>query len=275
MSIQTARGRSAVRLLCAAASVAAISAGMAGEALAQAADVGEVVVTASRIQSAGFTAPTPTTVLGNVELTRRAPVTIQEVINEVPSFRPSTTTQNTSTTTSGTNGNAGAAGVDLRGLGGNRTLLLINGRRTGGSQDLNQFPTIMVQRVDVVTGGASAAYEGLKGEAQAGTTKYGDGDNYKLSAMYGGSFFGDRVHLTLGGEYSNLKPVTTKAPRPWILANRQLQITNPCPINVPAATLATATCNGVSNELSIERTKNKGLRDHEAKLNAKLQGEPL
>ena len=61
MSIHTVRGRSAARLLCAAASAGAISAAMAGQALAQTADVGEVVVTASRIQSAGFTAPTPTT----------------------------------------------------------------------------------------------------------------------------------------------------------------------------------------------------------------------
>jgi outer membrane receptor protein involved in Fe transport len=259
----TARGRSSAYLL-AAASATALAVAAAPAFAQDTADVGEVVVTASRIQSAGFTAPTPTTVLGTTEMTRRAPVTIQEVINEVPSFRPSTTTQNTSTTTSGTNGNAGAASVDLRGLGSARTLLLINGRRTGGSQDLNQFPTIMVQRVDVVTGGASAAYgsdavagvvnivldgkfEGFKGEAQAGSTKYGDGDNWKLSGMFGKSFFNDRVHLTFGGEYNSLDPITTKAPRPWILANRQLQITNPCPINVPQSVLNTPTCNGVSN----------------------------
>ena len=264
MSIHTVRGRSAARLLCAAASAGAISAAMAGQALAQTADVGEVVVTASRIQSAGFTAPTPTTVLGTTELQRRAPVTIQETINEIPSFRPTTTSQNTSTTTSGTNGGAGGAQVDLRGLGNARTLLLINGRRTGGSQDLNQFPLILTQRVDVVTGGASAAYgsdavsgvvnivldgkfTGLKGELQAGQTKYGDGKNWKGSLAFGSGFFGDRGHITIGGEYNYYGGVTTEEQgRPWIAANRGLQIANPCPINVPIASLP-ASCGGRNN----------------------------
>ena len=157
---------------------------------------------------ASDTAPTPTTVLGAQDLSRRAPTSVLEVVNDVPAFRPTQTAQNTSSPTNGANSNAGANLVDLRGLGVNRTLLLLNGRRTGGSQDLNQFPVIMTQRIDVVTGGASAAYgsdavagvvniildtkfTGLKGSAQYGQSKYGDDETWAGSAVWGGNLFGE------------------------------------------------------------------------------------
>ncbi|MDB5452013.1 MAG: hypothetical protein JWO33_591, partial [Caulobacteraceae bacterium] len=81
------------RVLCSAASSLALAAALLtapGAALAQDANaLGEVVVTASRIQSAGFTAPTPTSVIGTAEIQRRAPVTILEAVNDIPSFRTS------------------------------------------------------------------------------------------------------------------------------------------------------------------------------------------
>ena len=267
---QRQRGRSAATYMCAASATALIL-GLATAASAQdAADVGEVVVTASRIQSAGFTAPTPTTVLGTADLQRRAPTSVLEVINDIPAFRPSTTAQNTSSPTNGANSGAGGNLVDLRGLGNQRTLLLLNGRRTGGSQDLNQFPVILTQRIDVVTGGASAAYgsdavagvvnivldtkfEGLKGQAQYGQSKYGDDETWQGAVAFGKSFFNDRAHLLLGGDYSYGKGAyTAEKPyedkRPWVAEERYLQIQNPCS-GLGLAPLA-ASCGGVGNRLS-------------------------
>jgi outer membrane receptor protein involved in Fe transport len=262
--------RKAAVFMCA-ASATALSLGLASAAFAQdAADVGEVVVTASRIQAAGFTAPTPTTVLGAQDLARRAPTSVLEVVNDIPAFRPSTTAQNTSSPTNGANSNAGANLVDLRGLGSARTLLLLNGRRTGGSQDLNQFPVILTQRIDVVTGGASAAYgsdavagvvniildtkfEGLKGQSQYGQSKYGDDETWQGSLAFGKTLFNDRAHILLGGEYNygkgaytNINPYNDK--RPWVAQERYLQIANPCPD--PRLAPLAASCGGVSNGLS-------------------------
>ena len=243
-------GPRAAFIMCA-ASVTALAMGMASAAFAQdtSADVGEVVVTASRIQSAGFTAPTPTTVLGAAELTRRAPASLLESINDIPSFRPSVTPSQSAASTGTINAAAGAAQVDLRGLGSSRTLLLINGRRTGGSQDLNQVPTALTQRVDVVTGGASAAwgsdavagvvniildtkFNGLRGNVQYGETKYGDDKTWQGSLVAGTNLFGDRAHLLIGGEYSDGQGVVTKNPitsdpRSWIADRRGPTITNP------------------------------------------------
>lgn len=235
-------------------SLAALLAGAAPALAAEGAnssqsDVDAVVVTSSRIQSAGFTAPTPTTVLGVTELTRRAPASILEAINDIPSFRPSVTPSQSAASTGTTNTGAGSSQVDLRGLGSSRTLLLINGRRAGGSQDLNQIPTALAQRVDVVTGGASAAwgsdavagvvniildtkFNGLKGDIQYGETKYGDDKTWRASLVGGTELFGGRGHLLVGGEYSDGKGAQTKNPitsdpRPWIADRRGPTITNP------------------------------------------------
>jgi outer membrane receptor protein involved in Fe transport len=258
-------------VLRAASSALALGTALFGPGVAFAqdtADVGEVVVTASRIQSAGFTAPTPTSVLGSAEIARRAPVTVLEAVNDIPSFRPSSTPQNSASTTNGAIGNPGSSLVDLRGLGNARTLLLINGHRTGGSQDLGQFPTILVSRIDVVTGGASAAYgsdavagvvnivldtkfEGLKGDVQYGQSKYGDDETWVGSLAFGKSFWNDRAHILVGGSYMDEKGALTANPvtsdkRPWIADNRGAAFSNPCPRNVPISTACPTGGNGLS-----------------------------
>ena len=123
------------------------------------ADVGEIVVTGSRLQASGFTTPTPVTVVGQQALQERAPGAILDGLNELPAFR------NSGSTTSGARG-AGGVGqntVNLRGLGSNRNLVLVNGQRIVGvgaaaTIDTNVIPVALVDRVEVVTGGASAAY---------------------------------------------------------------------------------------------------------------------
>jgi iron complex outermembrane recepter protein len=206
------------------ATVSALALAVAGAGAAAAQDTGaveELVVTGSRLGRSGFTAPTPTTVIGATEMQSQAPVTIADVLNDLPSFRQSVSPRSASLNQSG----AGASFLDLRGLGATRTLVLVNGRRhvastASNNVDVSLIPSMLVDRVDVVTGGASAAYgsdavagvvniitntrlNGLRGTAQYGTTKEGDGDNYLFGLAGGTSFAGGKGHITIGGEYSN------------------------------------------------------------------------
>ncbi len=206
----------------------------AGTAYAQeAGQVEEIVVTGSRLQAAGFQAPTPVTVVSGAALTSRAPSTIAEVVNELPSFRQSATnTQNQRG-----NGNGGQNRVDLRGLGAERTLVLVDGRRhvptnLSGTLDINLIPTPLVERIEVVTGGASAAYgsdavsgvvnfilkdrmTGVQGTVQYGVSERGDNREPTISLATGKSFFNDRLHIVMGGDYSDNKGVGTLYTRDW------------------------------------------------------------
>ncbi|MGD2129858.1 MAG: TonB-dependent receptor, partial [Lysobacterales bacterium] len=118
----------------------------------------EVIVTGSRIVSQdGFGQTSPVTVVGMEDISSYGLTRIEDVLNNLPQIQASNVAFDS-------NGATGTASIDLRGLGTNRTLVLINGRRVqpGGinteSVDVNQIPSIMVDRVDVLTGGASATY---------------------------------------------------------------------------------------------------------------------
>lgn len=118
----------------------------------------EVVVTGSRIVSEdGFGRTSPVTVVGMDAIESTGLTRIEEILNNLPSIE-------TSFHAFDANGATGTATVDLRGLGTNRTLVLINGRRMqpGGvyteAPDVNQIPTSLIERVEVLTGGASATY---------------------------------------------------------------------------------------------------------------------
>lgn len=156
-------GETGARSRFAAASRLALAAGMLvpGVVWAQAQPVAieEVVVTGSHIQANGFQSPSPQTVVGAQLIETRAPTAIADVLNQLPQFRNSVST----TTNTRGPGGAGSNVLDLRGLGGLRTLVLLDGRRllpTSASNtiDTNMIPSILLDRVDVVTGGASAAY---------------------------------------------------------------------------------------------------------------------
>lgn len=183
-------------------------------------EVSEVVVTGSRLQS-GFTAPTPLTVASAEQLNEAAPNNIADALNQLPVFNNSLKTSNPGTTP-GT-GNSGQNLLSLRGLGANRNLVLLNGNRFvatnfTGSVDVNVLPQSLVKRVDVVTGGASAAYgsdavsgvvnfvldegfEGIKGEVQAGTSSRGDLPSFGGSIAFGQALAGDRLHVLGSFEY--------------------------------------------------------------------------
>jgi outer membrane receptor protein involved in Fe transport len=118
-----------------------------------------VVVTGSRIVSPNLQAISPVTSLTAEEIVRTGRSTIEDVINELPQVFAAQGA-NVSNAANGT------ATVNLRGLGSNRTLVLLNGRRLGpgdpGSttfaSDINIVPTALVQRVEILTGGASSVY---------------------------------------------------------------------------------------------------------------------
>lgn len=220
---------------------------------------GDIIVTGSRTIRDGSKAPTPVTVVGSELLEGTAPANISDALLEMPQFRSSQSTRSTGliSTTVGQNF------LNLRALGTQRGLVLLDGRRfvnanTTGGVDINLFPQALVSRVDVVTGGASAAYgsdavagvtnfildtrfEGLKVEAQYGLTDEGDGDNYKLSAAFGGTFADGRGRIIAAVEYADSDgivgtPYTLDKKHP-IRNHAQVRIPNPA---VTAANPASA-----------------------------------
>ncbi|WP_375429293.1 TonB-dependent receptor plug domain-containing protein [uncultured Sphingomonas sp.] len=188
---------------------------------AEQAVAGEVVVTGSRIVRDGYSAPTPVSVISEAEIEAEAPANISDFVNTLPAVRGS----NTAATTNGSlsNGAAGVNSVNLRGLGAARTLVLFDGQRsvtstTTGQVDVNTFPQALIERVEVVTGGASSAYgsdavsgvvnfildrdfTGMKVEYEYGVTTRGDGGNHKGAITGGKSFADGKGYILLSGEY--------------------------------------------------------------------------
>jgi iron complex outermembrane recepter protein len=176
-------------------------------------DISEVVVTASRLARTGFDAPTPTTVLSSEDILEASRVSIGEVLADSPEFRAEGTPARTNGST-----NSSAVVNDLRGLGQDRTLTLFDGHRFVGASDLNTIPQSIIKRVDVVTGGASAAWgsgavagvvnlipnddlEGLTLGSTAGISSRGDGDRFGVDLTYGDKFADGRGHILFAGAY--------------------------------------------------------------------------
>lgn len=124
---------------------------------AQAADTNEVTVTGSRIASPNLTSTSPLTVVSAAEVKLQGTTRVEDLLNSLPQVFASQGSTDA-------NGATGIATVDLRNLGSIRTLVLINGRRlvpgdpTSPSADLNFIPASLIQRVDILTGGASSIY---------------------------------------------------------------------------------------------------------------------
>jgi len=192
-----------------------------------AAPVETVVVSGSRIASRGFTQPTPTTTLSATDLAQAAKPNLFNAIAELPALQGST--GRTTSTNSTSSGIQGLSSLSLRGLGPIRTLTLLDGQRVVGANvtgvtDVSQFPQLLIKRVDVVTGGASASYgsdavggvvnfitdtkfEGFKAKVEGGQTTYKDDKNGSLQAAWGKSFMDDRLHVVASGEYGREKGV--------------------------------------------------------------------
>ena len=199
-----------LRALMSTAAVLAPMAMTATSAFAQedASVVEEVVVTSSRIVREGYNAPTPLSVIGEEQIQSNANANLATYVTTLPAFVGSASARSSSVT--GNSGIAGINSLNLRGLGPTRTLTLIDGHRMtpahqNGSVDASLVPQQLVQRVDIVTGGASAVYgsdaitgvvnfildknfTGIKGEVSGGITTYGDGENIKVAVSAGTPF---------------------------------------------------------------------------------------
>ena len=132
---------------------------LAGQAMAQeeSTQVGELVVTGSRIPQPNLTSVSPVTAVTNEQIKLEGTTRVEDLLNALPQTFAGQTSEIS-------NGATGIATVNLRGLGSARTLVLIDGRRVAPGDprtpfaDLNFIPAALVDRVDVVTGGASAVY---------------------------------------------------------------------------------------------------------------------
>ena len=194
-----------------------------------------IIVTGSRIRSDGMQAPVPVTVVAADEIETLSPGALISGISQLPQFYGNQTPNS---------GNffvrSGYGSLNLRGLGVNRTLTLLNGRRVPstsafGGVDINLFPEAMIQSVETTTGGASAAYgsdavagvvnftldtnyTGLEISAQGGLTDRGDGENYEISAAFGTEWGGGRGHFLVSGEYYNQEGIFSYTGRDWYQA---------------------------------------------------------
>jgi len=191
---------------------------------AAASDQGTIVVTGSRISRPSLDSPVPVTSLSGQTFFETGSTSIGDVLNELPALR-STFSQSNSTRFLGT---TGLNLLDLRGLGTQRTLVLVNGRRhvagdilsDGVSTDTNTIPTDLIERVDVVTGGDSAVYgsdalagvvnfvlkdhyEGVQLRGQGGISSHKDAGNEFISLLAGKNFADGRGNVAINLEYAH------------------------------------------------------------------------
>lgn len=207
----------------------------------------EVTVTGTRIVRDGYEAPTPVSVLGMEQLSEMATTNLADSVNRLPALSGGRSSHNYSGNIS--SGTAGINTLNLRGLGANRTLVLMDGKRmvpatlgTGdsatGAPDVNGIPSALVQRVEIVTGGASAVYgsdalagvvnfildkefTGVKGTAEYGQTTYHDNDSQLYSLALGAPFADSRGHVLLSAEWAGSDEIRGNN-RPWNDAAYQL-----------------------------------------------------
>lgn len=202
-----------------------------------------IVVTGTRVAT-NMRAPTPVTVVGSDLIEQRGAATMGEVLQQIPSFGPTA-----SPSTAGVTSRGGAqVNPDLRGLGSSRTLVLVDGRRhvptaATGSVDIRLIPTLLVDQVEVVTGGASAAYgsdavagvvnfilrkkmDGVDLTAQTGISQRGDGMEYRASGAFGTPFADGRGQFMVGVDYLKVDGIGPQTARDWGRKDVGL-ITNP------------------------------------------------
>jgi iron complex outermembrane recepter protein len=206
----------------------------AWSALAQTAESGqtgssgveEVVVTGTRIITTGYNQPTPVTVATTEDLLKATPTDLPDALNTLPQFSnsssPSRSSHNFVSSTTNDNGDV----LNLRGVGGQRTLILFDGIRVppttyAGTVDVDIIPQMLVQKTDIVTAGASAVYgsdavagvvnfvldrnfTGVKVEGDYGLSQRDDNQNYRVGIAAGFKLFDDRAHLLVSAEtYDN------------------------------------------------------------------------
>jgi len=220
MFINTKLAR-AVKIACAVSAASTIS--LAGSALAQESGATEesiekIQVTGSRLRQTEFATSAPIAVVGQDQFELTATVNTESLLNTLPQVVPGLDR------TSNNPGN-GTATVDLRGLGTNRTLVLVNGTRAipatrGGAVDINSIPTALIESVEVLTGGASAVYgsdavagvvnfklkddfEGVEVQAGYEVTEEGDAEIFNVDFTVGGNFADGKGNVVFNFAYTD------------------------------------------------------------------------
>ena len=178
----------------------------------------EVVVTGSRIKKSDFVSNAPVATISAAQIDLTGTINTESLLNTMPQMVPGLDR------TSNNPGN-GTATVNLRGLGSNRTLVLINGTRAnpttqGGSVDINNIPTALIARIEILTGGASAIYgsdavagvvnfilkddfEGVKFSQSAEQSEEGDAGIYQTELTIGANFDDGRGNVVLSMSYTD------------------------------------------------------------------------
>lgn len=215
--------------------LAFVSCGVAAQNAA-APPVEEITVTGSRIATTdGMASPTPLTVMTTEDLSLAAPTTLMDGLIRLPSLSASNTPRSPSS--GAHNANTAISAVNLRNLGATRTLVLVDGHRIvpadpRGFGDIGMIPEAFISRVEVVTGGASAAYgsdavagavnlvlnkqfEGLTSTVQGGTSHYGDGESYKVEFNGGTAFADGRGHVMASVSLRDQSEINTETARAW------------------------------------------------------------
>ena len=217
---------------------AVTAAGAAAPALAQE-NLGEIVVTGSRIRSANLEATTPVTQVTAQDVVTQGVTRIEDLVNQLPQAFAA---QNVTVA----NGASGTATLNLRGLGSPRTLVLVDGRRlpyggvTNSAADINQIPTQMIERVDILTGGASAVYGS---DAVAGVVNFimkKDFEGVEITSQY--NFYWHENDFGGPGAVKLRDTIATRA------------LTNPAQFALPDNTVT----DGEGKELSVMMGVNSG-----------------
>ena len=198
------------------------------------AEVGEIVVTGSRIVRQDYVANSPVATVTAEQIQARGDVNVEQILNQLPQVVPGFSANSN-------NPANGSATVDLRGLGASRTLVLVNGRRfvpydKSNAVDLNSIPASLIERVEVVSGGASATYgsdalagvvnfifkdnfEGLAVSTQYGISGFGDGEQFNASATFGANIADGRGNVTGYVGYADRDGFLPNEDRPWALVS--------------------------------------------------------
>jgi iron complex outermembrane receptor protein len=188
----------------------------------------EIVITGSRIRTGRQAASIPVDTVTSDDIKASGYQNVEEILNNMPQFVPSRTASTNSTA----NPNAtGAATLDLRGLGAQRSLVLVNGRRytffdSSQTTDINSIPASLIERIEVVTGGASAVYgsdaiggvvnfilrddfEGVEIRSQFNQTSEGDGNITDVTLTLGGNFADGKGNAVVAFNYLDRDPIMT------------------------------------------------------------------
>ena len=220
---------------------------------APAASVEEIVVTGSRVIQNGNNSPTPVTVVSTQQLLQSTPSTVADALYKLPVFA-GLPAQTRNPGNSG--GNSGANSLNLRNIGAARTLVLFNGQRVPAN-NVDQLPQMLMSRVDIVTGGASAVYgsdavagvvnfiidknfNGIKVNGQTGVSKYGDGETWRLGVAAGKSFLDGRLHIEGSVEHFNDPGIFSKLVRQSGRDVYSMQGCIPQPVNGVTSAAGTA-----------------------------------